>query len=130
MKENEHMKKITKNIDEEMKSFRVIMKGVAAVDKVELLAVVVEEQRLRIDSILQGDLRQSIIAWVTLTNIHSKGSTKIVPIQKELKRFDERIRDIHGFLSLPQTKNLTQILDEMALVSQGAEQFLYACIIL
>ncbi len=56
------MKKITKNIDEEMKSFRVIMKGVAAVDKVELLAVVVEEQRLRIDSILQGDLRQSIIA--------------------------------------------------------------------
>lgn len=43
-------------MDEEMKAFRLIIKGVAAIDKVELLAVVVEEQRLRIDAILQGML--------------------------------------------------------------------------
>lgn len=50
------MKKIMKSMDDEMKAFRVVIKGVAAIEKVELLAVVVEEQRLRIDAILQGKI--------------------------------------------------------------------------
>ncbi len=72
LKEYDHMKKIMKSMDEEMKAFRVVIKGVAAVDKVELLAVVVEEQRLRIDAILQGIVNaiQSCLSLSLSTSIY------------------------------------------------------------
>ena len=54
LKEYEKVQKKQQSNEEEIKAFRSIVRGAAAIDKVEVLAVVVEEQRLRIDSILQG----------------------------------------------------------------------------
>ncbi len=105
LKEYQHLRKDIRGYEDEIKSFRHVVKNAAALDKVEVLAVVVEEQRLRIDSVIAG-------------------STKIAPLQKELRRFDEKIKDIESFLQLPQAKNLPTCINEITLLIQGMN-FIY-----
>lgn len=72
---------------------------VAAAEKVELLAIVVEEQRIRIDSIVQG-------------------STKIYPIYKELRRIEDAQREVADYLHLPQTESLPVQLREITTLAE------------
>jgi DNA-binding transcriptional MerR regulator len=75
----------------------------AALDKVEILAVVIEEQRLRIDSMIQG-------------------STKIYPIYKEMKRINIQLKEIQEFLQLPQSRNLHAQLHELSFLIEELSQ--------
>lgn len=51
------MRKDMQQMEEKQEEFRKIVASSADVKKVELLAVVVEEQRIRIDSVIQGTLQ-------------------------------------------------------------------------
>lgn len=88
---------------QEMAQMKGKMDKVAAVEKMELLAVVVEEQRLRLDSVIQG-------------------STKIYPIFKELKRMDTSLKEVEQFLSLPQPRRLHEHLQEMTTLMEDLSQ--------
>eukprot|EP01039_Chlorochromonas_danica_P005428 gene5427-5971_t len=61
---------------------------------VEVLAVVVEEQRLRTDSIIQG-------------------SIKIKPVYKDLKKLENDIQQVHDYLQLPHKRPLPVILEKI-----------------
>lgn len=87
----------------ELAAVKEQMSHVAAVEKMELLAVVVEEQRLRLDAVIQG-------------------STKIYPIFKELKRMDTTIKEVEQFLSLPQPRRLHEHLQEMTSLMEDLSQ--------
>lgn len=99
VKEYKHIRDDSAVLRKDVATLKEQMHKVAAADKVEVLAVVVEEQRLRIDSVVQG-------------------STKIYPIYKELKKMDANLREINGFLSLPQPSNLRSQLHEMSLLME------------
>lgn len=82
-----------------MDNLRRFVSQAASLEKVDTLSTVVEEQRLRIDSILQG-------------------STKIQPIFKELKKFQDNFKEIQEFLSLPRSQPLqNQLLEFSTLIS-------------
>ena len=87
----------------ELAAVKEQLSHVAAVEKMELLAVVVEEQRLRLDAVIQG-------------------STKIYPIFKELKRMDTTIKEVEQFLSLPQPRRLHEHLQEMTSLMEDLSQ--------
>lgn len=62
---------------------------------VELLAVVVEEQRLRTDSIIQG-------------------SVKIKPIHKDMRRLEAEMQALQSYLVLPQQRTLPEVIDKLS----------------
>jgi hypothetical protein len=86
--------------EENLVRMREMQTKAADLEQVELLGVVVEEQRIRIDAIIQG-------------------STKILPIYNTLQRFEEQLRDALSFLALPQPKSLNLQLDEIRNHIQG-----------
>jgi hypothetical protein len=86
--------------EENLVRMREMQTKTADLEQVELLGVVIEEQRIRIDAIIQG-------------------STKILPIYNTLQRFEEQLRDALSFLALPQPKSLNLQLDEIRNHIQG-----------
>lgn len=103
IKEYKGIKEEHSTMRQEMAQMKGQMDKVAAVEKMELLAVVVEEQRLRLDSVIQG-------------------STKIYPIFKELKRMDTSLKEVEQFLSLPQPRRLHEHLQEMTTLMEDLSQ--------
>jgi hypothetical protein len=72
----------------------------ASKQAVELLAVVVEEQRLRTDSIIQG-------------------SVKIKPLSKDLRKLETEMQRLSDQLSLSPGKQLQRALDDLHHQVQG-----------
>jgi hypothetical protein len=103
IKEHKQMKEENSSLRKEVSLLKDKMDKVAAAEKMELLAVVLEEQRLRLDAVIQG-------------------STKIYPIFKELKRMDASLKEIEKFLSLPQPRCLHEHLKEMTSLLENLSQ--------
>ena len=98
--ENDKIKRELDLIKSANKSFEILIKSSADATQVSTLAVVVEEQRLRIDSILHG-------------------STNIDWISKQFKKNEIILKEIKSYLQLPQLKPLRNQLDEAGHLIEG-----------